>query len=52
MSCRPGADTGQPGATDRNRFQLEDAVWRPSVADLTVRLPDAKGLHNLAELPE
>lgn len=43
-------DTGQPGAADGNRFQLEGAVWTLSFADRTVRLPDAKGLHDLAVL--
>jgi tetratricopeptide (TPR) repeat protein len=44
------ADIGQPGATDGNRFQLEGAVWTLSFADRTVRLADAKGLHDLAVL--
>jgi hypothetical protein len=42
----PGPDTDQPSS----RFQLEGAVWTLSFADRTVRLPDAKGLHDLAVL--
>jgi hypothetical protein len=46
----PGPATSQPESTDRARFQLEGAVWTLSFADRTVRLPDAKGLHDLAVL--
>ncbi|MDD7964806.1 ATP-binding protein [Actinomycetospora lemnae] len=33
-----------------NRFRLDGAVWTVSYAGQTVRLPDAKGMHDLAAL--
>jgi hypothetical protein len=44
----PGADGAGP--SEGNRFQLEGAVWSLSFEDRTIRLPDAKGLHDLAVL--
>lgn len=40
----------RPGAADDARFQLEGAVWSLSYAGRTVRLPDSKGLRDLAVL--
>ncbi|HSK60102.1 MAG TPA: hypothetical protein VK935_13735 [Actinomycetospora sp.] len=41
-------DAAAPGGP--NRFRLDGAVWTVSFAGRTVRLPDAKGMHDLATL--
>jgi predicted ATPase len=43
-----GRDTAVP--PEPNRFKLDGAVWTVSFAGQTVRLPEAKGMHDLATL--
>jgi hypothetical protein len=39
-----------PPLSSKNVFRREGEVWTLGYADLTVRLPDAKGLHDIARL--
>ena len=39
-----------PAAAAPNRFQREGAVWRITYRGKTIRMPDAKGLHDIAAL--
>ena len=41
---------GAPTLSSKNVFRCEGEVWTLSYADLTVRLPDAKGLRDIARL--
>lgn len=45
-----GTDETEDRASSPNTFRLEGAVWTLSFASSTVRLPDLKGLHDLAVL--
>ena len=46
--ARPGR--AAPAAAAPNRFRRDDAVWNIAYQGKTIRMPDAKGLHDIAAL--